>query len=76
MPVMRGPALATKLLALDPQMRVLYMSGYTDAMIASQGTIEPPGRFLQKPFTPNALAASVREALDTLSPSHPHIALA
>ena len=76
MPVMRGPALATKLLALDPQMRVLYMSGYTDAMIASQGTIEPPGRFLQKPFTPNALAASVREALDTLSPSHPHVALA
>lgn len=68
MPALRGPALAAHLLPLHPEMRVLYMSGYADEMIASRGAIEPPGDFLPKPFTPEALARAVRYALDAASP--------
>ncbi len=75
MPVMRGPALAKRLLRLDPGMRVLYVSGYTDEIIGSPDTIEPAGAFLQKPFTPNTLARMVRRLLDAASPSDPHVAL-
>jgi signal transduction histidine kinase len=69
MPAMRGPALAQRLLARDAGLRVLYMSGYTDGLLGSGGTMEPPGAFLQKPFTPDALARAVREALDGV-PAH------
>jgi len=66
MPVMRGPALAERLLAEHPEMRILYMSGYTDDLIRPDGTINPPGAFLQKPFTPRSLARAVRNALDAV----------
>jgi signal transduction histidine kinase/ActR/RegA family two-component response regulator len=64
MPAMQGPALAQRLLARDAGLRVLYMSGYTDGLLGCGGTMEPPGAFLQKPFTPDALARAVRAALD------------
>lgn len=44
--------------------RVLYMSGYTDEVIAQQDIVQPGTGFLQKPFTPSALARKVREVLD------------
>ena len=67
MPAVRGPALAAKLRALRPEIALLYMSGYTDGTIISRDTIEPPGLFLQKPFTPDVLVRAVRDALDSAS---------
>jgi DNA-binding response OmpR family regulator len=49
---------------LRPDSRVLFMSGYTDDVIARHGALEPGIAFLQKPFTPHGLAEKVREVLD------------
>ena len=68
MPAMRGPTLAAQLVSVRPEMRLLYMSGYTDGTIADRDTIEPPGSFLQKPFMPDVLMQSVRDALDAPRP--------
>jgi signal transduction histidine kinase/CheY-like chemotaxis protein len=65
MPAMRGPALAAQILQIQPEARILYMSGYTTEAIASQGEIDPPGPLLQKPFTPDGLARIVRQVLDS-----------
>ncbi len=67
MPGMRGPALAARLRALRPEIALLYTSGYADGAILSRDTIEPPGLFLQKPFTPAVIARAVRDALDAAS---------
>jgi len=64
MPGMNGRELARVLASERPAMRVLYMSGYTDAAIAQQGILQPGTAFLSKPFTPDALARKVREVLD------------
>jgi PAS domain S-box-containing protein len=64
MPGMSGHDLAKHLTALHPYLRVLYMSGYTDNVIAENGNLEEGLSFLQKPFTPRALAQRVRETLD------------
>jgi two-component system cell cycle sensor histidine kinase/response regulator CckA len=66
MPGMRGPALAAQTLARYPEMRVLYMSGYSDKMFGAQAAVAPAGTLLQKPFTPEALARAVRSALDAI----------
>ncbi|HEY6930890.1 MAG TPA: PAS domain S-box protein, partial [Thermoanaerobaculia bacterium] len=63
MPGMAGPDLAAQLTALRPQMRVLFMSGYTDDSVVRDGLVSEKGLFLQKPFTPDGLARKVREAL-------------
>ena len=52
MPSMSGRELVRKLTQKYPTLRVLYMSGYTDNVIASGGILEPGLAFLQKPFTP------------------------
>jgi PAS domain S-box-containing protein len=65
MPAMSGRDLARRISAQSPQTRVLYMSGYTDNVIAEGGVLEAGMSFLQKPFSPRALAAKVREVLDT-----------
>src|SRR5271155_828887 len=64
MPAMSGRELAQRISARAPQIRVLYMSGYTDNVIAQGGVLEAGVSFLQKPFSPRALAAKVREVLD------------
>jgi PAS domain S-box-containing protein len=68
MPSMSGRELVRKLTAKCPHLRVLYMSGYTDNVIASGGVLEPGLAFLQKPFTPAVLAQKVREVLDAPAP--------
>jgi PAS domain S-box-containing protein len=64
MPAMSGRDLAKRISARAPQTRVLFMSGYTDNVIAQGGVLEAGVSFLQKPFSPRALAAKVREVLD------------
>jgi two-component system cell cycle sensor histidine kinase/response regulator CckA len=64
MPGMNGRALAKYLAALQPKMKVLYMSGYTDSAIADHGVLEAGTYLLRKPFTEDALTQKVREVLD------------
>jgi PAS domain S-box-containing protein len=63
MPGMNGRALAETLVAARPALRVLYMSGYTDDVIAHSGVLAPGALLLEKPFTVLALIERVRLAL-------------
>jgi two-component system, cell cycle sensor histidine kinase and response regulator CckA len=63
MPLMGGRQLATRLLTIRPQMKVLYMSGHTTDAVVRQGILEATVAFLQKPITPDVLALKVREVL-------------
>jgi two-component system cell cycle sensor histidine kinase/response regulator CckA len=65
MPGMNGRDCAECLTSFYPEMKVLYMSGHTEGGIVHQGVLEPGTAFLQKPFTPEALARKVREVLDS-----------
>lgn len=64
MPVISGRELAHQLKAVRPNMKVLYMSGYTDNVIVHHGVLKANILFLQKPFTPDSLTSKVREAID------------
>ena len=71
MPGISGRELARRISERYPRTRVLYMSGYTDNVIADGGMLEPGIAFLQKPFTPAALAQKIREVLDVAVPVKP-----
>ncbi len=64
MPVMNGRELSAKLQPLRPEMKVLFMSGYSADIISRQGVIEEGVNFLQKPVSTDSLNAKVREVLD------------
>jgi two-component system, cell cycle sensor histidine kinase and response regulator CckA len=64
MPQMSGPELVKRSTSLRPEMKVLYMSGYTENAIVHHGILTEEIPFLQKPFTPDSLASKVREVLD------------
>ena len=58
--------LARRQASLRPEMKVLFMSGYTDESISRQGLLEPGMELLQKPFAPAALLKRVRRTLDAV----------
>jgi PAS domain S-box-containing protein len=64
MPHMSGPELARRLTPIRPDLRVLYMSGYTDEAVIRHGVVEAEVGYLQKPFTVPSLTAKVRVQLD------------
>lgn len=64
MPEMNGRDLAAHLEPLYPDLKCLFMSGYTDSVIADQGVLEEGVQFIQKPFTMEELNGKVRTALD------------
>ncbi|MDR3684436.1 MAG: ATP-binding protein [Geothrix sp.] len=64
MPEMNGRDLARQLMSLYPQLRCLFISGYTSDVIAHHGVLEEGLHFLQKPYTAQVLAKKVREVLD------------
>jgi two-component system cell cycle sensor histidine kinase/response regulator CckA len=64
MPGMLGKELAERLVGSRPGTRVLYMSGYAQPVLASQGTLDPGVALLEKPFTATDLLTAVRDRLD------------
>jgi CheY-like chemotaxis protein len=63
MPHLGGQELAQRLRASRPEIKVLYLSGYTEDAVVGEGTVESGKAFLQKPFTLQSLARKVREVL-------------
>jgi CheY-like chemotaxis protein len=64
MPGMSGGELARRLRIIKPSLRILFTSGYAADAIAQHGALEADTAFLEKPFTPDALAQKVRDVLD------------
>ncbi len=65
MPVMNGMTLATRLLPLRPEIKTLFLSGYTADIISDQGVLKEDINFLQKPFSFEMLTTKVRDILDS-----------
>jgi len=68
MPHMSGPQMVERLRESRPDVRVLYMSGYTGDVIAKHGLLDTKSAFLPKPFTLEELARMVRSVLDQKEP--------
>jgi two-component system, cell cycle sensor histidine kinase and response regulator CckA len=66
MPGISGRELSERVSALQPNLKVLFMSGYTEHSIVHHGVLDPGIRMIQKPFTPSDLAEVVRRMLDGL----------
>jgi CheY-like chemotaxis protein len=69
MPGMGGRALADRLQASRPGLRVLYVSGYAESEVVDHGEQSPQAAFVQKPFTPEELALQVRALIDRPAPA-------
>jgi two-component system cell cycle sensor histidine kinase/response regulator CckA len=64
MPQMSGGDLAEKLREMNPRLKILFMSGYTDDMLAGHGVLGGETQLVQKPFTAEALGRKLRDVLD------------
>ena len=64
MPGASGPELTKRLVERRPELKVIYMSGYTEEAIVQHGVVNPGIAFLHKPFTSQTLGAKIREVLD------------
>jgi FixJ family two-component response regulator len=62
---MSGKELVEKLLIKHSELKVLYMSGYTDNAIVNRGLLEDGTNFIQKPFTRLEILRKIREVLET-----------
>jgi hypothetical protein len=65
MPHMQGRELADKIHLLQPDVPVLFMSGYTQGLLSQQGVLEPDIHLIEKPFSETTLLAKIREILTT-----------
>ncbi len=74
MPGMNGRELAQRISEIRPNVKVLYMSGYTENVIGRNGTLDAGVRLLQKPFTLRDLKSKVREVLESTL-SSPEVAM-
>jgi two-component system, cell cycle sensor histidine kinase and response regulator CckA len=63
MPLMNGRELVQQILDSGDQVKVLYISGYTDNAIVNHGVLEANTPFLQKPFSPETLTHKVRAVI-------------
>lgn len=69
MPQLNGKALYDRLSKSRPDLKVIFMSGYTDDAITRHGVLETGINFIQKPFRPEELAKKVRQVLDAAGES-------
>jgi len=74
MPGMNGRELAQRISEIRPNVKILYMSGYTENVIGHNGMLDAGVRLLQKPFNLRDLKSKVREVLDT-TPTPPEVAM-
>jgi two-component system, cell cycle sensor histidine kinase and response regulator CckA len=63
MPGMNGQEMATRIQAILPELRVVFMSGYTENVLLHDGHVDPQFEYLQKPFTLQALAKKLAHVL-------------
>ena len=68
MPGLGGRELVGRLKIMSPNLRVLFVSGYTEEGVRKQGVLQPGTEFLEKPFTPEKLLRKIREILDAPPP--------
>ena len=64
MPEMGGRELAEKIKSEKPEVKVIFMSGYSDNAVSDNGTLHKDVKFIKKPFSPGGLASKVREVLN------------
>ena len=71
MPGMSGPMLVNQLLTSDPDLRVLFMSGYDERQVVQKYVVERGFRLIPKPFTVKALRTAIKEVLNSAPGGHP-----